>query len=125
MTCIVCDKDDPMVSFRCCEVCKDALSVAIGFLFKATAAANISRGEYAGWRQSKYPTTLPWRGWIWSLVICGDGCDGCDCVVDVVVDEGDGTSAFTLKAAITSPRKVLFFRRDNIFSAVSGLLCNG
>jgi hypothetical protein len=58
-------------------------------------------------------------------VICGDGCDGCDCVVDVVVDEGDGTSAFTLKAAITSPRKVLFFRRDNIFSAVSGLLCNG
>jgi hypothetical protein len=59
MTSIVRDKDDPMVSLRWSETCKDALSVAIGFLFKATAAANISSGEYAGWRQSEYPTTLP------------------------------------------------------------------
>jgi hypothetical protein len=55
-------------------------------------------------------------------MICGDGSGGCDCVVDVVVGEGDDTSAFALRAAITSPRKALFFRRDSIFSAVSGLL---
>lgn len=57
------------------------------------------------------------------MILCGDGCDGCDgcdCVVDVV-GEGDGPSGL-LRAAITSPRKVLFFRRDSIFSAVSGLL---
>lgn len=58
------------------------------------------------------------------MVLCGDscdGCDGCDCVVDVV-DEGDSSPVFALRAAITSPRKLLFLRRDNIFSAVSGLL---
>jgi hypothetical protein len=62
------------------------------------------------------------------LVICGDGCDGCDgcdCVADVAVGDGDGKSAFALRAAITSPRKELFFRRDKIFSAVSGLLYDG
>jgi hypothetical protein len=43
----------------------------------------------------------------------------------MVVGDGDGKSAFALRAAITSPRKELFFKRDNIFSAVSGLLYNG
>jgi hypothetical protein len=116
-----------MVSSRCCEACRDAPSLAIGDFFKATAAARISRGEYAGWRQSKYPTTLPLRVWSWSLALCGDGCDGCDgcddCDCNVkVVGEGDSPSALALNAAITSPRKVLFFSLDRIFSAVSGLL---
>jgi hypothetical protein len=41
-------EDDPMVSFRGSEACRDALSAAVGCFFRATAAARISRGEYAG-----------------------------------------------------------------------------
>ena len=95
-----------------------------GCFFIATAAARISRGEYVGWWQSRYPTRtsgLSFRGsFVAILDACGEFTGGVGGLGDV-----DALPLCPLappRAAITSSRTELLLKRESSLSAVSGLL---